>query len=234
MKPGWKTTEFWTTMFAQALALLAFVGVLTPSERQTLGEALGKAVAAVFTLFVNGAVVIHYVQGRVTLKSPAARETGTTLPLWIAVILLPLLLASSAHASPGACGVEAAEGVTQRTALLPWRARIEQQLQELQRRQAQPAPSAPAPSAPAPIIVQPPLQQLPVPGDPRQMLPVPGDPRQQLPVPGEPRQPLPVPGAPLQPVPIFGNPLQPLPVMPPAASSPQSYTIFRALSRPIP
>ena len=73
MKPGWKTTEFWTTSFAQILALLAFIGVLTPSESQTLGEALGKAVAAVFTLFVNGTVVIHYVQSRLALKASAGK-----------------------------------------------------------------------------------------------------------------------------------------------------------------
>src|SRR5438309_11862479 len=86
MKPGWKTTEFWTTSFAQILALLAFIGVLTPSESQTLGEALGKAVAAVFTLFVNGTVVIHYVQSRLALKASAGRaangtaSSGVTLP----------------------------------------------------------------------------------------------------------------------------------------------------------
>jgi len=228
MKPGWKTTEFWTTMFAQILALLVFVGVLTPSESQTLGEALGKTVAAVFTLFINGGLVIHYVHTRAALKMPGRRESapanGTTLPLWIAALLL--LFVSSPHARLRACGIEAAQNVpVQRAALLPWRAKIEQQLQDLQRRQGQPAP--------APIILQPPLQQLPVPGDPRQMLPVPGEPRQQLPVPGEPRQPLPLPGPPLQPVPIYGNPLQPLPVMPPADGGPQSYTIFRALACPI-
>ena len=233
MKPGWKTTEFWTTSFAQILALLAFVGVLTPSDSQTLGEALAKAVAAVFTLFVNGTVVIHYVQSRLALKASAGRaangtaSSGATLPLWIAVVLVPLVFTSSPHASLRACGVTTAVAPsTQRTALLPWRAKVEQQLLELQRRQAPPA-------SPAPIIIQPPLQQLPVPGEPRQQLPVPGEPRQQLPVPGDPRQPLPVPGQPLQPVPIYGNPLQPLPYMPPADGNPQSYTIHRALARPI-
>ena len=111
MKPGWKTTEFWTTSFAQILALLAFVGVLTPSDSQTLGEALAKAVAAVFTLFVNGTVVIHYVQSRLALKAAAGRAAngtatpGATLPLWIAVVLVPLLFAPSPHASLRACGV---------------------------------------------------------------------------------------------------------------------------------
>src|SRR5438105_2776841 len=156
MKPGWKTTEFWTTSFAQILALLAFVGVLTPSDSQTLGEALAKAVAAVFTLFVNGTVVIHYVQSRLALKAAAGRAAngaatpGATLPLWIAVVLVPLLLVGAAPA---------AEPAPQRTALLPWRAKVEQQLLELQRRQAPPA-------SPAPIIIQPPLQQLPIPGEP--------------------------------------------------------------------
>ena len=42
MKPGWKTTEFWTTTFAQGLAMLAFLGVLSPTDSQTLGEALAR------------------------------------------------------------------------------------------------------------------------------------------------------------------------------------------------
>lgn len=211
MKPGWKTTEFWSTLFAQLLAMLACFGVLTPNDSQTLGEALTKAVAAVFTLIANGAVVIHYVKSRLTLKlsgQPAALR-APVLPLVLLALLLP------AHVATGA---------ERPTALLPWRAKIEQQLLELQRRQ----------TPPPQIILQPPLQGLPIPGEPRQQLPVPGEPRQPLPIPGQPLQPLPIPGEPRQPLPVPGAPQQPLPFMPPAADGPHSYTVRRALARPIP
>jgi hypothetical protein len=208
MKPGWKTTEFWTTLIAQLLALLAFLGVLTPNDSQTLGEALTKSVAAVCTLLANGAVVIHYIKSRLTLKLNGSSQPprSAVLPLVLVALLLP----------------QAALAETQATALLPWRAKIEQQLQELQRRQ----------TPPAPIIIQPP-QVLPIPGEPRQQLPVPGEPRQPLPIPGQPQQPLPIPGDPRQALPVPGAPQQPLPFMPPATGGPQSYTVRRALAWPI-
>ncbi len=116
----------------------------------------------------------------------------------------------------------AADTETRPTALLPWRAQIEQRLRDqhelivslLQR--SQPAPAAPSPP-----------QTLPIPGEPRQVLPIPGEPRQPLPIPGEPKQILPVPGAPKQVLPPSGPPRQDLPI------GPQSYTV-RAIGRPIP
>jgi hypothetical protein len=213
MKPGWKTTEFWTTTFAQGLAMLAFLGVLSPTDSQTLGEALGKVTAAVFALIVNAGVVMNYVAGRLKLKSREGLPPGTRiLPVLLAAVLIGVF-AGPLQASP--------EKST--TTWLPWRAKIEQQLRDAQR----PAPQTP------PIIIYPPLQQLPIPGEPKQQLPIPGEPRQPLPIPGAPLQPLPIPGQPQQPLPVPGQPLQPLPYMPPSGAAPQSYTIQRALARPI-
>ncbi len=198
MKPGWQTTEFWSTTIAQVLALLVLLGILTPADGQTLDEALGKIAAAVFTLVANGLVVVHYLKGRLQLKmGDKSRPTTGVLPL----VLLGVLIF-------GLFPVHT-EAANQRTAWLPWRVRVEQQLKDLHNR-------PPAPQQP-----------LPIPGDPRQLLPVPGDPRQQLPLPGQPLQPLPIPGQPLQPLPIPGQPY-----MPPL-TGPQGYTIIRALARPV-
>jgi len=68
MKPGWQTTEFWTTILAQVLALAALLGLITSSDSALLGDALGKCVTAVVMLLANASLVGKYVQGRLDLK----------------------------------------------------------------------------------------------------------------------------------------------------------------------
>ena len=83
MKPGWKTTEFWQTIIAQVLGFLAFAGVISTNDSKTMEEALGKSAAAVFTLVVNGLLVVSYVRTRFHLKA----LTGDT-PRNLTVLLL--------------------------------------------------------------------------------------------------------------------------------------------------
>ena len=255
MKPGWKTTEFWQTLIAQALAALVLLGVVTVNDSQTLEEALGKSVAAIFALLLNGNIVGRYVAARLHLKSgrgeeparPSGDGASEVLPLFLAALALGLLagaVSAEPPATPALVGQLSKLSVSEsrtgwkpipRTyAVLPWRAKVERELQELRNRPQQP------PQVPPPIYIVPPLQQLPIQGDPRQLLPIPGNPYQQLPIPGSPYQQLPIPGNPQQPLPIYkqlpapGQPKQPLPNMPPAGAGPQSYTIIRALCLPIP
>src|SRR5437016_2952045 len=128
-KPGWQTTEWWTTTISQVLAVLTVFGILAPTEAHTLEGALTKIVAAAFLLATNAWTVVHSIKGRVTLKTlravssdPPQRSVGITLPLVAVLLLLP---AGSARAqSVSAC--------------LPWRAQVERRLQQLEQ-QARPA-----------------------------------------------------------------------------------------------
>ena len=230
VKPGWRTSEFWTTLVSQALGLLTAVGLVTSQDAGTLQGALGQCVAAVFLLLANGWVVVRYIQARVTVKtggvSPPAGggDWPNVLPLFLAALVL------FASASPA------------RAQVLPWRRQVEQRLKNLEAQQRQSPAPAPAPQI---IVVPAPLQQLPIAGEPKQVLPIQGDPRQQLPIQGAPKQQLPIPGNPQQQLPIQGLPQQQLPIqgpvpqqlpqqMPPAAGLgiyPQPYTVIRALYR---
>ena len=40
LKPGYKTTEFWVTVFIQAVGLITALGYLTPEQADTLSQAL--------------------------------------------------------------------------------------------------------------------------------------------------------------------------------------------------
>lgn len=80
-KPGYKTTEFWTTvgmLFISSLAVLGFVGV---GEASQLKESWANVVGAVFTLVINAGVVVNYIKSRIEYKKsmvpaspPASKE----------------------------------------------------------------------------------------------------------------------------------------------------------------
>jgi hypothetical protein len=192
----------------QALAILMVLGLISAQDAQLLENALAQCVAGVFLITVNAYVVVQYIKGRVALKQGEARPTTTAL----LVGALILLVSAPAEAAP----------------LLPWRAQVEQRLQEQHRLIEQLIGQQSRPLSPGPG----PIYQLPIPGEPKQLLPTPGDPKQQVPIGGEPRQTLPPGGDPKQPLPLPGEPRQ---IMPPAANGvPQSYTFGRrALARPI-
>ena len=200
MKPGWKTTEFWQTIIAQVLGFLAFAGVISTNDSQTLEEALGKSVAAIFTLIVNGMVVVSYVRTRFHLKALIG-ETPRSLKV---LVLL---------AGLGCCLI----GAPAQAQMLPWRQSITQQLKQHEALLNN-LKNAPTP-APQIIVVAPAYppfpQSLPIRGAtpaaiPRfrvsrsraspsrdnrrqQSFPFQGQPKQELPIQGQPPQPLPDP-----------------------------------------
>ena len=225
-KPGWKTTEWWTTTISQLLALLTVFGILAPAEAHTLEEALAKIVAATFLLAANAWIVVQYIKGRVALKTQGQHRPGGSLA--------PALLALFFFAG--------AAPAQQPAYLLPWRAQVERRLQQLER-QDRPTPQPQGDSETKELLRQllaqlqsrqalpiagAPKQELPIAGSPRQELPIPGAPRQDLPVPGTPRQDLPTPGTPKQDLPGEGKPQQTLPgEAKPKPAGYQRYSLYR-------
>ncbi len=220
MKPGWKTTEFWQTIIAQVLGFLAFAGVISNNDSKTLEEALGKSAAAVFTLIVNGILVVSYIRTRFHLKalnSDAPRKL-TVLALFVGLGIF-------------------SQGAPVQAQMLPWRQSITQQLKQHEA-MINNLKSAPVPQNQAPQIIvmppaNPPLQTFPIQGQPQQSFPIQGQPQQSFPIQGAPQQQLPIQGQPQQQFPMQGVP-QPLPIMPPsgAQSGPQAYSRQYALHNP--
>lgn len=70
-KPGYRTTEFVTTIAALAVAALAAAGVLAPEEREGATAALSEALMAGLALWGALRVVAAYVEGRTRLKAGA-------------------------------------------------------------------------------------------------------------------------------------------------------------------
>jgi|GEM_PF-6217076 uncharacterized membrane protein len=71
-KPGYRTTEFVTTLAALAVAALVAAGVLAPEEREGATAALSEAVMAGLALWGALRVVVAYVEGRTQLKARPA------------------------------------------------------------------------------------------------------------------------------------------------------------------
>jgi len=68
LKPGWKTTEFWSTVFAQVFAVLALLGLVNGQEAATLQESANQMVAALVLFLTHAGVVLYYVKTRFHLK----------------------------------------------------------------------------------------------------------------------------------------------------------------------
>lgn len=68
IKPGYKTTEFWTTLIFQGLSLAVIFGVITSTDSVGLGSTLVKMVENVVALIVAGAAVVHYISSRTSIK----------------------------------------------------------------------------------------------------------------------------------------------------------------------
>ena len=71
-KPGYRTTEFVTTLAALAVAALVAAGVLAPEEREGATAALSEAVMAGLALWGALRVVVAYVEGRTQRKTQQA------------------------------------------------------------------------------------------------------------------------------------------------------------------
>lgn len=69
IKPGWQTTEFWTTMVTQGISVLVIVGLVNSSESSTLADSLTKMITALFSLLVSSSTVLNYIKARVAVKT---------------------------------------------------------------------------------------------------------------------------------------------------------------------
>lgn len=69
IKPGWQTTEFWTTMVVQGISLAVVIGLVNSSESSTLADSLSKMITALFSLLVSGSTVLNYIKARVAVKT---------------------------------------------------------------------------------------------------------------------------------------------------------------------
>jgi len=69
MKPGYLTTEFWLTLLAQVLPVLALTGVLTAGEVDTLYAAVVEAAKVVAALVVALVPLWRYIDGRAKIKA---------------------------------------------------------------------------------------------------------------------------------------------------------------------
>jgi hypothetical protein len=238
MKPGWQSSEFWLAVGTKLIALCVTIGVFTSGQGEDLTAHLSNAITGLFAILALVSLCKSYISSRTDLKQRLILDRPGTpppesalLPKALALIVAALFLT----ASP-------ANAQTQ-TALLPWRDRIEKQLQNgnqqnqayqqlasqvlaqqhqlilamLQQRQQQPQIIYFGPVPQTLPIGGPPLQQLPISGPPLQQLPIAGPPLQQLPIQGAPQQQLPIQGPPLQQLPPQGTPPQ---QQPPIAGPP--------------
>lgn len=56
-KPGYKTTEFWTTLIANGIGLLVLAGVFQPEDSAEIVEKLNGIAGSVFLIISNAVYV---------------------------------------------------------------------------------------------------------------------------------------------------------------------------------
>jgi hypothetical protein len=74
--PGWRTTEWWTTLSHVLFSALTVLGVVGTSDAGRLEGAVAVGVTAVFALVSTAWTVGAYVAGRTELKREAVAQEG--------------------------------------------------------------------------------------------------------------------------------------------------------------
>ena len=69
MKPGYKTSEFYVTIFAALGSLAVAFGVLQQAEADSLVSAIGQVASAIIVLVGAVAPVIAYIKSRAEIKA---------------------------------------------------------------------------------------------------------------------------------------------------------------------
>ncbi len=69
MKPGWKTSEFWVSVFTALGSLAVAFGLLSQGEAGDLSTAVGQLVSAVIVLVGAVAPIIAYIKSRAEVKA---------------------------------------------------------------------------------------------------------------------------------------------------------------------
>jgi hypothetical protein len=68
-RAGLRTTEFWSTLVTQAIAVLTLLGIVNSSDANPLRDALTQCVTAGGIFLANAWVVVRYIQSRTHLKT---------------------------------------------------------------------------------------------------------------------------------------------------------------------
>ena len=68
LKPGWKTTEWFITVFSSVIAFLVILGYVKKEDADTLNNSIGNIVVAVSALITQGLIIWRYIQSRTELK----------------------------------------------------------------------------------------------------------------------------------------------------------------------
>ena len=71
MKPGYKTSEFYVTIFAALGSLAVAFGVLAQGEADSLVSAIGQVASAVIVFVGAVQPIVAYVKGRAEVKASA-------------------------------------------------------------------------------------------------------------------------------------------------------------------
>ena len=69
MKPGYKTSEFYVTIFAALGSLAVAFGVLAQAEADSLSTAIGQLASAIIVLVGAVQPVVAYIKGRAEVKT---------------------------------------------------------------------------------------------------------------------------------------------------------------------
>lgn len=103
-KPGIMTTEFWAQLTAQIVNLCVGLNLLSPADVPSIETTISKVIAAAILICTNAIVVIHYVDGRISLKRSGGTSGGSGIPsaapAMIALIIAGLFVSSAEAAWP--------------------------------------------------------------------------------------------------------------------------------------
>ena len=79
LKPGIKSTEFYTTIAVLVVSLLVVFGLVDPADEQDLTGTVAELLGAIAAVLSTAHVVARYIQGRTALKLEALnRERQAT------------------------------------------------------------------------------------------------------------------------------------------------------------
>jgi len=70
MKPGFKTSEFWLTVIAQLLGVLALTGVVTPEQVTEFNKLAVQVIGGCIQLVT----LVAYIMGRSKVKTSAVES----------------------------------------------------------------------------------------------------------------------------------------------------------------
>jgi hypothetical protein len=233
---GWATPENFQAIVKQVLTLLVTLGVLQTADAANLYSQIAACIAAASIFAFNAWQVVSFIKAQHAIKvTHLTNGNGNGNGAKPLLMVLALVLGATPATAQCPCGPSCPCPTVRYISAeytgpwLPWRQRMEQQLQtqrekianlegQLQAQQRQ--PNAPAP--------------LPIAGNPQQQLPIQGAPLQSLPLQGQPLQVLPLSGNPHLLVPINGQPLQVLPIAQQPAPQQQQLPVAPAPPAPAP